>query len=128
FLVDAERALEVEIAFRLDAPALHFDADRGRYRAQRDAGARYERLEQHVARTEFMPRAAGRRMQARDGNRAPRLDLAGNAFVQRALRFECDDCGVRVLTIAVLERRLQFAQRVCVHDVLAPEFGGFYVR
>ena len=65
-LPDPERTAEVEIALGVHGPA-HVELERGGDGAQRDAGARDERLEQHVAGASQQAGAAGRRMQ-------PRLD------------------------------------------------------
>ena len=90
-----------------------------------------EGFEEHVAGAELGARAAARRMQAGNRERAAGLDLAGDALVvQRALRLEGDDGGLRLVAIAVLQRRLQGAESGCVHlrilDVcLRPKAGSF---
>ena len=89
---------------------------RGRDRLQRDAGAGDQRLEQHVAGTQLEPRAAGRRMQARDRERAAGLDLAGDVgIVERALGLQGDQGGLGVGLVALLDRRLHGAQCGGVH-------------
>ena len=87
FLVDAERAAEIEIAFgRHGARTSALMAERGRDRLERHAGTGDQRLQQHVAGAKLHARTAGGRMQARDGERAAGLDLAGDVgVVDRAL-------------------------------------------
>ena len=68
------------------------DLQRGRDRFQRHAGAGDQRLQQHVARAELGARAAGRRVQAGDRERAARLDLAGDVLVvEFSLRLQRHD-------------------------------------
>src|SRR5262249_5128974 len=75
-----------------------------------------QRLEQHVAGTKFEPGAAGGGMQARDRERAPGLDLAGDvSIIERALGLQGDVGRLGVALIALLERRLHGAQRSSVH-------------
>ena len=77
----------------------------------RHAGAGDQRLEQHVAGAQLEPGAAGRRMQARDRERAAGLDLAGDVrVVERALGLERDEGGLGVALVALLDRRLHRAQ------------------
>ena len=62
------------------------------------------------------PVAAGRGVEARDGQRAPRLDLAGDLrLVDVAFGLERDERGGGVLLVALLERRLEGAQGVGIH-------------
>ena len=68
-----------------------------------------------------MPGAAGRRMQARDGERAPGLDLAGDVLVvERALGLQRDHRGAGIALVALLDRRLHRAQCGGVHGLLLP--------
>src|SRR5581483_3230415 len=118
-LGDAERATKVEIAFGRDRAGAQWNVDRGRDRLQRDAGARYERLQQHVAGAQFEARAAGGGMQAGDRKRAAGLDLAGDiGVVERALGLERDESCVRLALVALLDRRLQRAQSSGIHGFL----------
>ena len=120
-LGDAERAAEVEVAFRRHLAGLERNVERGRDRLERHAGAGDQRLEQHVAGAQLQPGAAGRRMQAGDRERAAGLDLAGDVrVVERALGLERDEGGLGVALVAVLERRLHGAQRGGIHgDILS---------
>ena len=65
-LGDAQRAAEIEIAFRRDRGAAKRDVECRGHRLQRHAGAGDERLQQHVAGAQFQPAATGGRMQAGD--------------------------------------------------------------
>ena len=101
-------------------PDAQRNIERGRHRLQRDAGAGDQRLQQHVARAQLEPGAAGRRMQAGGGERAAGLDLAGDiGVVERALRLQGDDRGVRIVLVALLDRRLQRAQFIGVHRAMS---------
>ena len=107
-LVDAERAAEIEIALGLDDAVAQIDLKRRRDRLQRHAGAGDERLEQHVAGAQFRARAAARRMQAGDRERAAGLDLAGDVLVvEGALRPQGDDRRFGLGAVLVLQRRLK---------------------
>src|ERR1700730_1412102 len=77
-LGDAERAAEIEIAFGRHRAGFQGNIDRGGDRFERDAGAGDQSLQQHVARAQLHPRAAGGRMQAGDRQRPAGLDLAGD--------------------------------------------------
>ena len=93
---------------------------RGRDRFQRDARAGDQRLQQHVARAQFEARAAGRRMQARDRERAAGLDLAGDiGVVERAVRLERDHRRMRIALVAILDRRLHGAQSGSIHSIFS---------
>ena len=112
-----ERAAEIEVAFRLHGAMAQIDFKRGRHRFQGHAGAGDERFEQHVAGAQLRAGAAGGGVQARDRERAAGLDLAGDVLViERALRLQGDDGGVRVAAVLVLQRRLKGAKRGRIHD------------
>ena len=58
-------------------------------------------------------------MQAGGGQRAAGFQLAGDiAVVERALRLQGDHRGIGIVLVALLDRRLQRAQFVSVHDLL----------
>src|SRR5262249_51596336 len=115
-LGDAERAAEVEIAFGGDFGGFERHVERGGDCLERHAGAGDQRLEQHIAGTELEPGAAGRRMQARDRERAPGLHLAGDVrVIERAFGLQGDDGRLRGTLVALLERRLHGAQRNGIH-------------
>ena len=113
--VDAERAAEVEVALGVDPAASHVDADRRRDRAQRHAGARGERLEQHVARAQLGAVAAARGVEARLRQRPSRVDRARDALAEAAARLQGHDGGIGIVAVALLERRLECAQGGGVH-------------
>jgi len=115
-LGDAEGAAEVEIAFGRHSARAQRNVDRGRDRLERDAGARHQRFEQHVAGAQFEAGAAGCRMQPGDRQRAAGLDLAGDVrVVERALGLKRDESGVRLALVAILDRRLQRAEGGGIH-------------
>ena len=112
---DAERAAEVEIALGVHRPA-HVEPERGRDGAQRHAGARDERLEQHVAGAGEQAGAAGRRMQPGLDERAAGGHAARDALVaERALGAQRHERRGRVLAVARLQRRLGGLELSRVH-------------
>src|SRR5262249_49861112 len=112
-----ERAAEIEIALGRDVSGLERDIERGCHRLERHPSTGNQRLEQHVARAQLHPGTAGGRVQSRDRQRAPGLDLAGDvAVVERPLGVERDVGGLGIALVAVLERRLHGAQRGGVHS------------
>jgi hypothetical protein len=114
--VNPERAAEVEITLGLDATAFQAEFERGRDGPQRHAGAGYERFQEHVAGASLQARAAGRRMQPRLDERPACIDAASDAVrVETAFGAQGNDCGVRMLPIFRLQRRLQFPQTCSVH-------------
>src|SRR5687767_1305214 len=99
----------------MNAALLHIDANGGGDGAERDAGARDQRLEQHVARARAQAIAAGRGMQSGRGERLAGLNAARNAVAERAVGLQRDDGRVRRLAVLRLQRRLQFLQLFGVH-------------
>src|SRR6478735_4792292 len=70
----------------------------------------------HVAGPKLKPGSAGRRMQARGGKRATGLDLAGNiAVVEGALGLQSYECRLRIVLVALFDRRLHRTQFARVH-------------
>ena len=113
--VDAERAAEVEVAFGVDAPR-DVELHRGGDRAERDAGAGDERLEQHVSGAGERAGAAGGGVEAGFDERAAGLDLARDLLgVELSVGAQRDEGGRGLLAIAVLERRLHRLQLGPVH-------------
>ena len=113
--VDAERAAEVEVAFGVDA-ARDVELHRGRHRAERDAGAGDERLEQHVAGAGEGAGAAGRGMQAGLDEHAAGLDLARDLLlVELPVGTERDEGRRGLFAVAILERLLHRLQLGPVH-------------
>src|SRR6478752_2800284 len=117
-LGNAEGAAEIEIAFGRHVAGLERNIERGRHRLHRDASAGDQRFEQHIAGAKLEPGSAGRRMQARDGQRATGLDLAGNiAVVEGALGLQSYECRLRIALVALLDRRLHRTQFARVHTL-----------
>src|SRR6185437_3519246 len=68
-LCNAERAPEIELTLRRYVSRPERNVERRRHRLQRDAGARHQRLQQHVTRAQFQPRTASPRMQSCNAQR-----------------------------------------------------------
>src|SRR4030095_16830887 len=83
---------------------------------ERDAGARDQRLEQHVARAGLQPASAGGGMQPRFDQRFSGVDAAGDAFADAPLRAQGDQGGPRLLAVAVLDRRLERLELFRFHE------------
>src|SRR6476661_5939997 len=128
-LGNAERAAEIEITFGRHLAGLERNIERGRHCLHRDAGAGDQRFEQHIAGAKLKPGSTGRRMQARGGQCATGLDLAGNvAVVEGALGLQSYECRLRIAFVALFDRRLHRTQFARVHtqSPLAPLGPGTY--
>ena len=80
---------------------------RGGHRAERDAGAGDERLEQHVARARERAGSPGGGVEPGLDERAAGVDLAGDLLlVELAVGSERDQRGRRLLAVLVLKRLL----------------------
>ncbi len=69
----------------------------------------------------MQPCSAGCGMQARLDERAASFYRAGNAFANRSLGFESDNCGVRIVTVTRLYWCLKFFEFRSIHADLPPE-------
>src|SRR5262249_2921114 len=118
-LGDAERAAEVEIPFGRYLSRLQWNIERSRHRLERDAGARNESFQKHVAGAKLETGSSGRRMKARDGKRTTSIDFARDAAViERSLGPQRDVGRLRIALVALLDRRLHRAQFTCIHVFL----------
>ena len=114
--VDAERPAKIEVSFGVNVAALDRQLERGRDGAQRHAGARDQRLEQHVARAERRPVSAARRVQAGRRERTPRPHRAGDAFPERPIGAQRHQRRIRILAVPLLQRLLHATQRSPIHE------------
>jgi len=115
---DAERASEIQVAFRTDRTVTNLNTDRGGDGSQGNSGTACERLQQHVAGTSGEPVASCGWMKTCFNESFSRSDLAGNSRPDSSLSFEGHERGFRVFAIVLLERGLDRSEFFCLHTHL----------
>ena len=113
---DRERAAEVEVSFGPHDPGGNVDLERRGDGAQRDSRAGHERLEEHVARAEAEPVAAGRGMQACLDERPARRHRARDPRTECPRGAQRHEGRRRIVAVALLQRLLRLAQLIAVDD------------